>query len=84
MGTRSNRIAEAVLTNICFEQKYEHYQSFLSEFFSVFGGEIFDIFELACLRNGAWRLLLGNFIYIFYLCCILDSNPYLCLHQVPG
>ena len=36
MGTRKNRIAEAVLTstnNLCFEQKYEKYQNFLSEKF---------------------------------------------------
>ena len=39
---------EAVLTsthNLCFEQKYEKYQSFLSENFQFFGGEIFHIFE---------------------------------------
>ena len=36
MGTRYNRLAEAVLKcthNLCFEQKYEKYQSFLSEMF---------------------------------------------------
>ena len=36
MGTRYNRLAEAVLTsthNLCFEQKYEKYQSFLSDNF---------------------------------------------------
>ena len=36
MGTRSNRLGEAVLTsthNLCFEQKYEKYQHFLSENF---------------------------------------------------
>ena len=36
MGTRKNRLAEAVLTNthnLCFEQQYEKYQSFLSENF---------------------------------------------------
>ena len=36
MGTRSNRLGEAVLTsthNLCFEQKYEKYLSFLSENF---------------------------------------------------
>ena len=36
MGTRKNRLGEAVLTNIhnlCFEQKYEKHQSFLSENF---------------------------------------------------
>ena len=36
MGTRWNRLNEAVLTsthNLCFEQKYEKYQIFLSDFF---------------------------------------------------
>ena len=36
MGTRLNRLIKAVLTgtnNLCFEQKYEKYQSFLSENF---------------------------------------------------
>ena len=36
MGTRWNRLIEAVLTstqNLCFEQKYEKYQNFLSEHF---------------------------------------------------
>ena len=27
--------------SLCFEQKYETYHSYLSEFFLVFGGEIF-------------------------------------------
>ena len=55
MGTRLNRLGEAVLTsthNLCFEQKYERYQIFYPEtFVSVFGGEIFNIFESACFRN---------------------------------
>ena len=36
MGTRKNRVGEAVLTsnhNLCFEQKYEKYHIFLSEKF---------------------------------------------------
>ena len=36
MGTRKNCLVEAVLTsthNLCFEQKYEKYQIFLSENF---------------------------------------------------
>ena len=40
--------AEAVLTsthNLCFEQKYEKYESFLSGNFQFFLGEIFYIFE---------------------------------------
>ena len=48
MGTRENRLAEAVLTsthNIYFQMKYEKYKRFLSEFFLFFGGKIFSIFE---------------------------------------
>ena len=36
MGNRKNRLSEAVLTsthNLCFEQKYEKYLSFLAENF---------------------------------------------------
>ena len=39
MGSRWNRLAEAVLTStrkLCFEQKSEKYQSFLSENFQLF------------------------------------------------
>ena len=57
MGTRSNRLAEAVLTsrlaeavltsihNLYFEQEYEKFRVFLSENVQFFGGEIFYIFE---------------------------------------
>ena len=36
MGTRKNRLTEAVLTsthNLCFEQKYEKYQNFYLKIF---------------------------------------------------
>ena len=42
------RVVEAVLTsthNLCFVQKYEKYQNFLSENFYFFGGKIFNIVE---------------------------------------
>ena len=48
MHILKTRLAEAVLTsthNLCFEQKYENYQFFLSEIFQFFGDEIFYIFE---------------------------------------
>ena len=48
VGTRKNRLGEAVLTsthNLCFEQKYEKYQNFYLKTFSFFGDEIFNIFE---------------------------------------
>ena len=48
MGTRLNRLDEAVLTsthNLCFEQKYEKYQNFLPEKLPFFGGKIFSVFE---------------------------------------
>ena len=38
--------------NLCFEQKYEKISEFLVWKFSVFGGEIFNIFEYVCFRNG--------------------------------
>ena len=31
--------------NLCFEQKCEKYQSFLSENFEFFGGKMFNTFE---------------------------------------
>ena len=31
--------------NLCFEQKYEKYQNFLSEKLLFFGGKIFSVFE---------------------------------------
>ena len=46
MGNRKNRLAEAVLTcthNLCFEQKYKKYQSFLSKNFQ-FLEEKFSIY----------------------------------------
>ena len=54
MGIHKNCFAMVVLTsthNLYFEQKYEKYQSFYICKFSVFGGEIFYIFELAYFRN---------------------------------
>ena len=60
MGTRENRLAEAVLTSthsLCFEQKYKkNIRGFLSENFQCFGGEIFYIFELASFRNESLTL----------------------------
>ena len=54
------RNGEAILTsthNLCFDQKYEKYQNFYRKT-SSFGGEIFNIFELACFRNE---------VFFFYL-----------------
>ena len=44
----SDQNIEAVLTsthNLCFEQNYEKYQEFFIWKFSVFGGEIFYVFD---------------------------------------
>ena len=38
--------------NLCFEQKYEKIQIFLSANFPFFSCKIFNIFELVCFRNG--------------------------------
>ena len=47
-----HNLGEAVLTsthNLCFGQKYQGF--FLFEFFLVFLGEIFYMFEYACFLN---------------------------------
>ena len=62
MGTRLNRLIEAVLMsthNLCFEQKYDKYQNFSSENFHFFGGKIFSIFDSACFRNAYSNLNLS-------------------------
>ena len=58
MGTRKNRLAEAVLTstlNLCFDQKYEMYQRFYLKFFS-FGEVKFSmnkyVFVMLCFYYG--------------------------------
>ena len=60
MGTRYNRLAEAVLTsthNLCFEQKYEKILEFLSENFqflvvkfSVYLNRRVFVMLLMCLK----------------------------------
>ena len=62
MGTRQNRLAEAVPTgthNLCFTQKYEKYHSNIWKV-SVFGGGIFYIFEKACFRNECYVTKIGG------------------------
>ena len=54
MGTRLNRLTEAVLTctqNLCFVQTYEKYQNFLSENFRLYSREILQYITWACFRN---------------------------------
>ena len=99
MGTRLNHLAEAVLTsthNLCFEQKYEKYQTLLSDFFSVFCDEILYIFEKACFRNGH-NVGIGQIIMspidLLKCCCqfgfLIPLAQQLCseyfptLHEVP-
>ena len=52
MGTRLNRLAEAVLTsthNLCFEQKYEKYQNFYLKIFKFFLVVKFSIYLNRCV-----------------------------------
>ena len=54
VGTRQNRLCEAVLTsthNLCFKQKYEKRSGFFISKFSFFCGKIPNIFEQAIFRN---------------------------------
>ena len=53
MDTRSNRLAEAVLTSsivYVWVEIWKKYQSFYLKIFTLFGSEIFYIFEYACFR----------------------------------
>ena len=60
MGTRKNRLGEAVLTSthsLCFEQKYEKKSKFLSENFqflvvkfSVYLNRLVFVIHTVCLR----------------------------------
>ena len=43
----------ARIHNLCFEQKYEIYQSLLSENFKFLEVKFFYIFEKACFRNAS-------------------------------
>ena len=48
-------VRTAITHNLCFEQKCEKiYKNFYLKKVSVFGGEFFNIAELACFRNDVW------------------------------
>ena len=69
MGTRLNRLAEAVLIstyNLCFEQKYEKHQKF-----HFLGGNILNIFEQACFHTGHTMFQLNQYNFIHSLIFIL-------------
>ena len=68
MGTRLNRIAEAVLTsvhNLCFEQKYEKYQNFHLKTFSFWWWNVqyiwigvMDIMKIDQIKGKVWHVRL--------------------------
>ena len=68
MGTRKNRLGEAVLTsthNLCFGQKYEKYQGFMSENFQFLEVKFSiylnrRVFLMECVFRLAWPI---SFIY---------------------
>ena len=71
MGTRENRLIEAVLTsthNLCFEQKYEKYQNFLSEnfFFLVVKFSVYLNRRVFVMKMHLMKILCERFISIFY------------------
>ena len=83
MGTRLNRLVEAVLTstdNLCFEQKYEKYQSFSSENFqflevkfSIYlNRRVFVMFLTYCMLSGVYGM--GNRSTKFEI--MSDSSQY--------
>ena len=68
MGTRSNRLGEAVLTsthNIYFEQKYEKYQYFLSANFQFLVVKFSIYFDKRVFVMGfIYSLIYSNVLYL--------------------
>ena len=71
MGTRLNRLGEAVLTsthNLCFEQKYENYQNFSSENFHFLVVKISVYLKRHVFVMVAYNFVLNlNAIYALYI-----------------
>ena len=72
MGTRSNRLAKAVLTSTHsqhFEQKYENYQSFLSEKFQ------FLEMKFSIYLNRLVFVMVSPFHALGTLCFVIVAFP---------
>ena len=79
MGTRYNRLAEAVLTSthyLCFEQKYEQYQNvYLKIFFFFFLLVKFSVYlKKLCFRNVYRELLSYSYTIAVQIYKIFGSN----------
>ena len=64
MGTRQNRLDEAVLTcthSLCFEQKYEKYQKFSNESFQFLQLSKNQYITWACFRNALNHICVSIF-----------------------
>ena len=60
MGTRWDRLTEAVLTcthNLCFEQKYENTHKISTENCHFYSCEILQYIAWTCFRNGTGLVL---------------------------
>ena len=89
MGTRLNRLAMAVLKsthNLCFEQKYEKYQSFLSENFQFLEVK-FSVYSRLVISNskGLSAILRDIHTSTYQICRIEEKlirlttfNKYMC------
>ena len=92
MGTRKNRLGEAVLTsthNLCFEQKYENYQGFLSEIFqflevkfSIYMNRRVFVMTAKMCRRRRGKLLKGIRIFDKYL-TIFEKEQIVDIFQPP-
>ena len=74
MGTRSNRLVEAVLTsnhNLCFEQKYETISEFLPENFH------FLVVKFSVYLNRHVFIMIRHLTKFYFL--VTDSNLSACL-----
>ena len=80
-----SKTGQAILTstyNLCFEQKYEKISEFFIWKLSIFGGEIFNIFEKVCFRNG---LDMSNCVFVdvlLYLRILQRHNKSILLKHV--
>ena len=89
MGIRWNRLAEAVLTsthNLCFEQKFEKYQSFLPENFQFLEVKFsiylnWHVCVMHLLRSTVSKLKVNKYGYMWYTVRLFYQGDEFCYLQ---
>ena len=77
MGTRKNRLGEAVLTsthNLCFEQNYEKLSEFLSVNFQFLVVKFSICFRQHCVYAEMVLRRFSVFLFVFVLHVLLHSS----------